>query len=122
MCLYASGLLYNIFADRALGLNFIPQSVYDQQSDFYLTKKSAYGVILDTRNVWTKLDWELFAAAVAKPETREFLISAVAKWISETPTWRAYTDLYDANTGGYPSGIQFTARPVIGGSFALLAL
>jgi hypothetical protein len=116
------GLLYNIYPDKVLGLNFIPQKIYDMQSDFYLKTQKKYGVILDTRNVWTKVDWELFAAAVAKPETKAMFISKIAKWVNETPTWRAFTDLYDVNTGGYPSGIQFTARPVVGGLFSLLAL
>ncbi|KAG6035475.1 hypothetical protein E4U41_006078 [Claviceps citrina] len=116
------GLLYNIYPDRVLGLDFIPQDVYDMQSDFYLASQKRYGVILDTRNVWTKVDWELFAAAVAKPETRRMFIAKVARWINETPTWRALTDLYDVNTGGYPGGLQFTARPVMGGLFSLLAL
>lgn len=33
------------------------------------------------------------------------------------------TDLYDTeHTGGYPRGIAFRARPVVGGHFAFLAL
>ncbi|KAL7901531.1 hypothetical protein HDV63DRAFT_410931 [Trichoderma sp. SZMC 28014] len=115
------GLLYNIYPDKALGLNFIPQSIYDMQSDFYKTKANKYGVVLDTRGTLTKTDWELFAAAVANPDTQAMFISLIAKWINETPTWRAFTDLYDTNTGEYP-GNQFTARPVVGGVFALLAL
>lgn len=114
-------MLYNIYPDKALGLNFIPQSVYDMQSDFYKSKANKYGVVLDTRGTLTKTDWELFAAAVAKPDTKAMFISLIAKWINETPTWRAFTDLYDTNTGKYP-GNQFTARPVVGGVFALLAL
>ncbi|KAG5917339.1 hypothetical protein E4U42_007270 [Claviceps africana] len=114
------GLLYNIFPDKVLGLNFIPKEIYDMQSDFYLKTQKKYGVILDTRNVWTKIDWEMFAAAVAKPATRSMFISKIARWINETPTWRALTDLYDVNTGAFPKDIQFTARPVMGGLFSLL--
>lgn len=116
------GLLYNIYPDKVLGLDFIPQEIYDMQSDFYFKTQKKYGVILDTRNVWTKVDWELFAAAVAKPDTKRMFISKIAQWINDTPTWRALTDLYDVNTGGYPSSLQFTARPVMGGLFSLLAL
>ncbi|KAF7557472.1 hypothetical protein G7Z17_g746 [Cylindrodendrum hubeiense] len=116
------GLLYNIYLDKLLGLDLIPQSVYDMQSDFYLTIQTKYGVVLDTRGTLTKLDWELFAAAVAKAETQSMFIRTIAKWINETTTWRAFTDLYDAVTGGYPRGIQFAARPVQGGVFSLLAL
>ncbi|KAH6989708.1 hypothetical protein BKA56DRAFT_576247 [Ilyonectria sp. MPI-CAGE-AT-0026] len=116
------GLLYNIYLDKLLGLDFIPQFVYDMQSDFYLTVQNKYGVVLDTRGTLTKLDWELFAAAVAKTETQSMLIRKIAKWINETTTWRAFTDLYDTESGSYPRGIQFAARPVQGGVFSLLAL
>lgn len=34
-----------------------------------------------------------------------------------------FTDLYDTtNEGGYPDGLFFKARPVVGGHFAFLAL
>ncbi|POR32405.1 Uncharacterized protein TPAR_07390 [Tolypocladium paradoxum] len=116
------GLLYNIYADKLLGLGLIPQSVYDMQSDFYMTVQNEYGVILDTRGTLTKLDWEMFAAAVAKPETRQMFVKKIADWIGRSTTWRAFTDLYDTQSGGYPRGIEFTARPVLGGVFSLLAL
>ncbi|TPX12214.1 uncharacterized protein E0L32_007100 [Thyridium curvatum] len=118
------GLLYNLYADRLLGLNFVGQEVYDMQSDFYLTVALKYGAALDTRHAgWTKADWEMYCAAIAGPETRAMFISKMATWIGETTTGRALTDLYDAQTGGYPQGgPTFVARPVMGGTFALLAL
>lgn len=48
------GLLYNLYGDKLLGLNLVPQSVYDMQSNFYPTISQTYGVPLDTRNVFTK--------------------------------------------------------------------
>jgi hypothetical protein len=50
----SAGLLYNLFADAQLGLNFVPQSVYQMQSDFYPTVANKYGVPLDTRHTYTK--------------------------------------------------------------------
>ncbi|KAB5554833.1 hypothetical protein GE09DRAFT_141790 [Coniochaeta sp. 2T2.1] len=117
------GLLYNIYADKLLGLNFVPQSIYDMQSAFYPTVALDYGVPLDTRHTWTKSDWEMFAAAVSSPETKTMFITKLAKWIGSTSTQLAMTDLFDAGTGGWPEGgPQFKARPVMGGSCALLAL
>ncbi|KAL2198179.1 hypothetical protein P885DRAFT_34650 [Corynascus similis CBS 632.67] len=117
------GLLYNIYADKLLGLDFVDQSVFDMQSKFYPTVASEYGVALDTRHTWTKSDWEMFAAAVAGPQTRAMLISLLARWVGVTSSNRAMTDLYDVETGGYPEGgPTFVARPVVGGMFALLAL
>ena len=48
------GLLYNLFGDRELGLNLVPQSVYDMQSAFYPTIEEQYGVPLDTRHDFAK--------------------------------------------------------------------
>jgi hypothetical protein len=52
-------LLYNLFADRELGLGLVPDSVYEMQSTFYATKFNQYGVPLDTRHTYTKNDWEV---------------------------------------------------------------
>ncbi|PLB52445.1 glutaminase GtaA [Aspergillus steynii IBT 23096] len=115
------GLLYNLYADRELGLNLVPQSVYDMQSKFYPTVQNTYGVPLDTRHEYTKGDWELFTAAIASKDTRDMFIRRLAKWIDETPTNRALTDLYDTKSGDYPQ-ITFIARPVMGGAFSLILL
>ncbi|KAJ5510299.1 hypothetical protein N7453_002402 [Penicillium expansum] len=113
------GLLYNLFADAQLGLNLVPQSVYQMQSNFYPTVANKYGVPLDTRHTYTKGDWECFAAAISSVDTRTMFIKDLATWINETPTNRPLTDLYDTITGNYPQN-TFVARPVIGGSFAPL--
>ncbi|KAK4194579.1 hypothetical protein QBC40DRAFT_319021 [Triangularia verruculosa] len=117
------GILYNIYADKLLGLQFVDQSIFDMQSEFYLSVADEYGVGLDTRHSWVKSDWEMFAAAVAKDETKEMLVGKLARWVGETGTNRAMTDLFEGGTGGYPvGGPTFAARPVVGGLFALLAL
>ncbi|KAI1178624.1 glutaminase GtaA [Nemania sp. FL0916] len=120
----SDGLLYNLYANSLLGFDydFVPQSVYDMQSKFYPTVALEYCVPLDTRHTYSKTDWQLWAAAIASKETQDDIISRIAKWINITPTNRAFTDLYDCVSGDYPPGIQFTARPVVGGHFALLAL
>jgi hypothetical protein len=93
------GLLYNLYGDAELQLGLVPQSVYDMQSVFYPTVFDEYGIPLDTRHNYTKSDWEMFTAAIASKDTQTMLIGDLAKWIRETPTNRAMTDLYDAQTG-----------------------
>lgn len=92
------------------------------QSTFYPTVLDEYGVPLDTRHTYTKLDWEIFCASVASDSTKALFIDAIANWINVTPTDMPLTDLYDAISGDYPAGIFFAARPVVGGNFAILAL
>lgn len=115
------GLLYNLYADRLLGLDFVSDDIYTIQSNFYPTVADPYGVPLDTRHDWVKSDWEMFAASIASDSTKTLLIDLLAKWINETPETTAYGDLFDGETGGY-TGANFKARPVVGGMFALLAL
>ncbi|KAG4438672.1 hypothetical protein IFR05_005853 [Cadophora sp. M221] len=115
------GLLYNLYGDALLGLNLVPRSIYNMQSTFYPTVAQIYGVPLDTRNVFTKSDWEMWVAAISSPSTKNMFISKLANWINTTPTNRAFTDLYHTQTGDFANG-PFIARPVAGGHFALLVL
>lgn len=115
------GLLYNIYADRLLGLNFVPDQIYNIQSDFYPTIATDFGVPLDTRHNWIKSDWEMWAAAAASESTRKMFIDKQVYWINNTPQTIPYGDLLDGDTGGYTPN-QFRARPVMGGMFSLLAL
>lgn len=117
------GLLYNLYNDRFVATNLVPQRIYDQQSAFYLTIADAYGVPLDTRNAfWTKGDWEIFCAAIAGDETRDMFISSYAKFVKETPSANPFSDLYLTDSGEQLGNINFRARPVVGGVFALLTL
>lgn len=93
------GLLYNLFADKELELDLVPQSVYDMQDTFYETVFEQYGVPLDTRHAYTKNDWELFVAAVSNDGLKGKFISTIAEWLGKTSTNFAFTDLYDASTG-----------------------
>ena len=106
------------------GLNLVPQSVYDMQSNFYPTVAEQYGVPLDTRHDYTEPDWQMLCAAVASSNTTNLFIDDIATWINDTPTNRALTDLYNATGGDYPGNVNltFVARPVVGAFFSLLAL
>ncbi|KAF3760251.1 DUF1793-domain-containing protein [Cryphonectria parasitica EP155] len=102
---------------------FVPDYVYKLASDWYHNVMQKYGLPLDSRHLYTKSDWEFFAAAVASKQTRTEILTLVAKWLNETTTDNPFTDLYDTEgTGGYPDGLGFRARPVVGGHFAFLAL
>jgi hypothetical protein len=94
-----SGILYNLYSDRLLNLNLVPQSIYDIQSVFYPTVELKYGIPLDTRHHYTKSDWEMWAAGIASESTKNMLVRDLAKWINETTTNTACTDLYDTRNG-----------------------
>lgn len=101
---------------------FVPQRIYQMQSDWYYAVRQKYGLPLDSRHLYTKTDWEFFSMAVAAPRVRADILQSVARWVNETSTDRPLTDLHDTEgTGGFP-GPNFFARPVIGGHFAFLTL
>lgn len=100
---------------------FVPERIYKTQSDWYHNVRQRYGLPLDSRHLYTKSDWEFFAAAVTSRSVREEIVESVAVWLNETPTDKPFTDLYDTETGDFP-GISFFARPVVGGHFSFLAL
>ncbi|KAI8936633.1 hypothetical protein NX059_007032 [Plenodomus lindquistii] len=102
--------------------DFIPHSIYKKQSSWYSAVIQKFGLPLDSRHLYTKSDWEFEAAAVASKSTRKEILDRVARWINETSTDRAFTDLYETEwDGGFP-GAHFFARPVVGGHFAFLTL
>jgi hypothetical protein len=41
----------------------------------------------------------MFTAATTSPQTRDMFIHGLAEWINVTPTNRAFTDLYDTDSG-----------------------
>uniref|UniRef100_A0A0W0EZL0 Glutaminase n=1 Tax=Moniliophthora roreri TaxID=221103 RepID=A0A0W0EZL0_MONRR len=114
------GLSYNLYADKLLGLNLFPQSVYDMQTAWYKTVAKPFGVPLDTRHTWTKSDWEIWTAAImTDTNVRDMLITAVKGFASGQASSQPFGDWYETQDGK-PQG--FRARPVVGGHLALLAL
>lgn len=114
------GLSYNLYADKLLGLNLFPTSVYETQTAWYKTVTEPFGVPLDTRHTYTKSDWEIWTSAfMTNNETRDILISAVKNWASDGRSSQPLGDWYET-VNGNPEG--FRARPVVGGHLALLVL
>ena len=96
----------------------MPPEVYTSQSSWYASSLQKFGLPLDSRHLYAKSDWEMFAAAVAGEGVRRGIIERVARWVNETGTERAFVDLYETEEGGFPGEVRFYARPVVGGHFA----
>ncbi len=106
---------YNLVWDTVLGYNLFPQGVRDSEIAFYKTKLNKYGLPLDSRADYTKLDWTLWTATLAKtPADFAAFMDPVALWVNETPTRVPLTDWYDTKDG---KQVGFQARSVVGGVF-----
>ncbi len=106
---------YNLVWDTLLGYDLFPQSVRDSEIAFYKSKLNQYGLPLDSRADYTKLDWEIWTATLAsKPADFDAFMNPIARWINEGPTRVPLTDWYDTKTG---KQIGFQARSVVGGVF-----
>jgi Domain of unknown function (DUF1793) len=57
---------YNLVWDQILGMNLFPSSVSAEEIDFYKKHINRYGLPLDNRANYTKLDWELWTASLAR--------------------------------------------------------
>ncbi len=106
---------YNLVWDQLLGYNLFPKSLRESELAFYKTKINKYGLPLDSRKDYTKLDWSLWTATLASdPADFNAIMDPIALWINETPSRVPLSDWYDTKTGKQE---PFQARSVVGGVF-----
>jgi len=106
---------YNLVWDRLLALNLFPLEVARREISFYKTKQNRYGLPLDNRETYTKLDWIVWTATLAESmEDFRAFVAPVYRFVNETPDRVPLTDWYwtlDAKHRG------FQARSVVGGVY-----
>jgi hypothetical protein len=106
---------YNLIWDKLLDLNLFPADLASTEITFYKTRQNAYGLPLDSRALYTKLDWLLWTATLANAQSDfDTLFAPAFNFVNETPDRVPLTDLYDTDTGKHRS---FQARSVVGGVY-----
>jgi hypothetical protein len=109
---------YNLVWDRLLGLSLFPAAVAQKEMAYYRRIQGRYGVPLDNRRLYTKLDWVTWTATLTGSRADfEALVNPVFDMLNATPHRVPMTDWYwthDATKAG------FQARSVVGGVFLRL--
>jgi hypothetical protein len=111
---------YNLVWDQILDLKLFPPKVRQTELAFYLQHLNQFGLPLDNRADYTKLDWSVWTATladIAQPagsEAYNQILDRVGHWINEGPSRVPLTDWYDTKTGKQTG---FQARSVVGGVY-----
>jgi hypothetical protein len=106
---------YNLVWDRILGLDLFPSLLAQQEVSFYLKHQNAFGLPLDYRRTYTKLDWTVWSATLADNQQQfDAMINPLHKYMTETPSRVPLSDWFDTITGAQ---VGFQARSVVGGVY-----
>lgn len=108
-------LKYNIVWDRLLELGLFDESVSREEQQVYLNKMHRYGVPLDSRADYTKIDWLAWTTVMTdNADYREKVYRAIYRMVCESEDRIPVTDWYDALDGRC---VGFRARSVLGGFY-----
>jgi hypothetical protein len=104
---------YNLVWDRILGLGLFPDDVLKREMAYYVKTQKTYGLPLDNRKNYTKIDWTLWTACLSGDRGDfDALVGPVHDFLNATPDRSPMTDWYQTDTA---RRVGFTARPVVGG-------
>ncbi len=111
-------LKYNSVWDKLWGTELFPKEFFEGEIVRYKAEAQPYGIPLDSREMYTKSDWEVWVACLAENrEDFEFFIDLLWKAYSTMRTRVPMTDWYFADTSEMRG---FRHRSVQGGLFIKL--
>jgi hypothetical protein len=106
---------YNLVWDRILGLHLFSPQIIEQETAFYLKHQNTFGLPLDNRKTYTKLDWTVWTATLSgKQEDFVALTDQLYKYMTESPSRVPLSDWFETTDG---KQVGFQARSVVGGVY-----
>lgn len=106
---------YNLVWDNILGLHIFPAEIASKEIAFYKTHLNPFGLPLDNRATYTKLDWTVWSATLAtNPADFQAIVRPVFQFLNHTPDRVPMTDWYDTVSAHQ---VGFQARSVVGGVY-----
>ena len=104
---------YNMVWDKLWNINIFPNDPLARELKYYEGVQNRYGLPLDCRKDYTKNDWIMWSASVAKDQKQfDKFVNPLWDYINETESRVPISDWYDTKTGRM---VGFKARSVIGG-------
>ena len=108
-------LKYNVVWDSLLGYNLFSDEMKKNEIKVYTSKMNRYGVPLDSRSDYTKIDWLMWSTCVWKDKAYfDAVCESIVNMINETLDRVPLTDWYYTSTADYRA---FRNRSVVGGLF-----
>ena len=106
---------YNFVWDKVLGFDILPRQVYRKEIAHYLKQQNEFGLPLDNRYSWSRVECSVWCATMAD-DMKEFeqLINPLWKYIHYSPSRYPLGDWFETTDAKY---INFRARSVVGGVF-----
>lgn len=106
---------YNFIWDKVLGLNVLPRQIMQKEVAFYLKQQNKFGLPLDNRFTWGKVDDTVWSATMADSKS-DFMELVIPLWryAHLSPSRVPLGDWYETLDASY---INFRARSVVGGVF-----
>jgi hypothetical protein len=106
---------YNLVWDKVLGRGLFPKQLRESEVAFYLKSQKPFGLPLDNRKTYTKLDWIVWSATLADNQS-DFtaLVSPLHRYITQSPSRVPLGDWFETTDG---KQVGFQARAVVGGVF-----
>ncbi|KAK7045354.1 hypothetical protein VNI00_007603 [Paramarasmius palmivorus] len=119
------GMIYNLFADKWLGMNLVDPEIYEAQDVSYgrqlQSSGNEFGIPFDYSSycgLSGGLDWTMFTAATTNSSVRGKLLQSVYDKASDIDQRVAFASTYDTRTRNATG----RANPALGAAFAILAM
>lgn len=111
-------LKYNIIWDKLLGINIFDEKIFEDEVNWYKKMMNTYGVPLDSREDYSKIDWMFWTTVMTDyKEYEEMIIDSAYRFINDTTDRVPIADWYYTSV---PRMAMFQNRSVLGGIFVNL--